>query len=106
MERVPRILWVLAVALLLIATAKLPYGFYTFLRVAICGFSAVVAFFALTDGASRWGIAFALLAILFNPLAPIYLDRQTWFWLDIASAGVIGAHLGSLMIADRRRATA
>lgn len=106
MSRIPKILWVLAAALLLIATARLPYGYYTFLRMAIFGFSAVVAFFAFADGSSRWGAAFAMLAILFNPIFPVYLDRPTWFWLDIASAAVIGMHLGSLMIAERRRATA
>ncbi|RTE92817.1 DUF6804 family protein [Bradyrhizobium sp. LVM 105] len=102
MERVPRALSVVAIALLLIATAKLPYGYYTFLRVAICGFSAVVAFFAFTGGASRWGVAFAFLAILFNPLAPIYLDRQTWFWLDIGSAALIAAHLGLAVLSKTK----
>jgi len=102
MHRVPRILWPLAVALLLIATAKLPYGYYTFLRVAICGFCAVVAFFAFADRSQRWGAAFAILAVLFNPIFPIYLDRPTWFWLDIGAAAIIAAHLGSLALSERR----
>ena len=29
---------------------------------------------------------FALVAILFNPLAPVYLSRETWQPIDIAVA--------------------
>ncbi|MGY3036142.1 hypothetical protein ACVIIV_005312 [Bradyrhizobium sp. USDA 4354] len=103
MSRIPKVLWVLAAALLLIATARLSYGYYTFLRVAICGFSAVVAFFAFAERASGWGAGFAILAILFNPIFPVYLSRGTWFWLDIGAAVIITTHLGSLIAGERRR---
>jgi hypothetical protein len=33
------------------------------------------------------------IAILFNPLIPIYLKRQTWIWVDLASAAAILAHM-------------
>jgi hypothetical protein len=35
------------------------------------------------------GRAFLLLAVLFNPLAPFYLQRQTWQIIDWASIAVI-----------------
>ena len=33
------------------------------------------------------------IAILFNPIIPIYLKRQTWFWIDLAAAAAILAHM-------------
>jgi hypothetical protein len=82
---------------------KLPYGYYTFLRIAIFGFCAVVAFFGFTEKSHVWGLAFLLLAILFNPIIPVYLNRQTWFWLDVGAAGIIAAHFGSLLLVGRSR---
>ena len=42
---------------------------------------AIVAFFEFAEKSHAWGLAFLLLAILFNPMIPVYLKRQTWFWL-------------------------
>jgi len=83
MTRLPKFLWVLAVAFLLVATIRLPYGYYTFLRIIICGFCGLVAFFCIAERGYAWGTAFVLMAILFNPIIPIYLEQQTWFWVDV-----------------------
>lgn len=103
MAKLPKLLWPVAVALLLIATMKLPYGYYTFLRIAIFGFCAIVAFFEFAEKSHVWGLAFLLLAILFNPMIPVYLKRQTWFWLDVGAASIIAAHLGYLLLVGRSR---
>jgi hypothetical protein len=100
--KLPKLLWLVAVALLLVATMKLPYGYYTLLRIAICGFCGVVAFFSFTERSFGWGTAFALMAILFNPIIPIYLKRQDWFWLDVGTAAIIAAHLIHRLFAERR----
>jgi hypothetical protein len=36
-----------------------------------------------------WAWIFGILAVLFNPLAPIYLQRATWQIIDSAAIGVI-----------------
>jgi Family of unknown function (DUF6804) len=36
-----------------------------------------------------WTWIFAVLAVLFNPLAPFYVQRQTWQIIDWASIAVI-----------------
>lgn len=94
MSRVPKWLWPLAIILLVAATMQLPYGYYTFLRITICGFCGVVATFAFLDRTTTWTGAFAPMAILFNPIIPVHLNRQTWFWLDLGAATIIAAHLG------------
>ena len=40
-----------------------------------------------------WAIALMLIAVLFNPILPIHLDRSTWFYLDLGAAGIFVAHL-------------
>jgi uncharacterized protein DUF6804 len=69
-------------ALLIIATFDLPYGYYKFLRIVVCGF-AVVAFFHTweDDTPTRvWPLIFVGIGILFNPLVPAHLDRATWLF--------------------------
>ncbi|MET4153839.1 DUF6804 family protein [Bradyrhizobium sp. RT7b] len=102
MDRVPKLLWTVAIALLLAATMKLPYGYYTFLRIAVCSFCVVVAAFAFVEKSVGWAVAFALAAVLFNPIIPVYLTRQTWFWLDVGSALMIAGHLGHRIFVERR----
>ena len=70
--------------LLFIAVANLPIGYYTFLRIAITigAISYIISEFV--KGFNFWLIGFVLIAILFNPLLPIYLnDKQAWMPIDI-----------------------
>jgi hypothetical protein len=94
MSKLPKFLWLAAIVLLFAATMRLPYGYYTFLRISICGFCGLVALFCIAERSLAWASAFALIAILFNPIIPVYLKRETWFWLDLGVATIIAAHLG------------
>ena len=77
---------VAAAVLLLAALGHHPYGYYTFLRWAVCVAAVVVAWVAW-ESASQWATwPFAGIAILFNPLAPVYLQRSTWRLIDIVCA--------------------
>jgi hypothetical protein len=71
--------------LLLIAAAPLPYGFYTFIRIIICGFSTVLSYnnFKTTHNNSIWPWFFLLLAVLFNPFIPIHMEKNVWMIIDI-----------------------
>jgi hypothetical protein len=70
--------------LLLIGLVDLPIGYHTLLR--IVGTVGSVAF-VVTDyenGLDFWVIAFELIAILFNPLIPLYLhDKSAWMPIDV-----------------------
>jgi uncharacterized membrane protein YccC len=78
----------IAAVLLLMAVLPLPYGYYTFLRVSVTTCALLVAWFAYTEKGEPtvWVLVFGLVAILFNPLIPIYLSRGIWFYLDIGIA--------------------
>lgn len=77
-----------AAALLVLAIAELPYGYYQMLRWVICAVAALTAFVAHTFGRSGWTVVFGTVAVLFNPIAPIYLSRETWAVLDLATAAL------------------
>ena len=72
-----------AALLLFVALGQHPYGYYTFLRWAVSVAAIVVAWVAWHSTA-RWATwLFAGVAILFNPLVPVYLHRSTWRPIDI-----------------------
>ena len=68
------------------AIAELPYGYYALLRWITCITSILVAFQAFKKNIDWVKVVFIVIAILFNPLAPIYLSRSTWIPLDIITA--------------------
>ncbi len=94
-QRLPLALWIAAAIVLVVATFPLPYGYYTFARIATCLASGILAWtcFSSRPSAPTWGVLLVGIAILFNPLIPIYLKRQTWFWVDLVSAIIVLAHM-------------
>jgi hypothetical protein len=77
--------------------------FYTLLRWICCAAFAYSAFTAFQMKHVAWTCIFAVLTVLFNPLAPFYLQRQTWQVIDWASIAVI---LLAAVIFWRRRSSA
>ena len=77
---------ILSIFMLFGAIAEWPYGYYTLLRWITCIASILVAFQAFEKNIDWAKVVFIVIAILFNPLAPIYLSRSTWIPLDIITA--------------------
>ena len=92
---IPSWIWLIPIALVLIATARLPYDYYTFTRLVVCAFAAFVAFFNFVEDTAHraWPVVLGLIAVLFNPVIPIHLNRATWLYLDIGTAVVLASHL-------------
>jgi len=78
-----KFLRLIGVILLLIAIPELPYGYYTFLRIAITILSVYMIFVAMGSNKVGWGWIFGGIAILFNPLFPVYLTKEIWVVIDI-----------------------
>ncbi|WP_392397607.1 DUF6804 family protein [Rhizobium ruizarguesonis] len=54
------------------------------------GFSLYLAY-RYSGNASKltgWTLAYLLIAVLWNPIAPVFLDRGSWFVLDLVAAGI------------------
>jgi hypothetical protein len=95
MKEIPRLVWIVPAILLVIAVARLPYGYYTFTRIVACGAAILIAVIGFRDRMVTpvWSILMAVIAVLFNPILPIHLDRATWFYLDLGAAIVFISHL-------------
>ncbi|MBB3917054.1 DUF6804 family protein [Rhizobium fabae] len=78
------------IALLIVAILPLPYGYYSFLRLAITLSAAYLAWEAYREkyAFNGWALILSMVALLFNPLIPVYLDRGSWFVIDLAVAGI------------------
>lgn len=79
-----KMLLLICAALLLIGVADLPIGYYTLLRIVVTIGAVAVVITEFENGLNFWVITFGLIALLFNPLIPIYLnDKSAWMPIDI-----------------------
>lgn len=80
------IAYALAFIFCIIALLPMPYGFYILLRLVI----TIVAIFSIIElkkeGSQLWYF-FIGVAILFNPIFPIYLSKSIWMPIDLIVAG-------------------
>ena len=63
--------------------------FYTLLRWVCCAVFAYSAFSTFQMKRAAWTWIFGILAVLFNPVVPVYLQRATWQVVDSAAIGVV-----------------
>jgi len=79
-----------SVAMLLIAVLPIrAYGYYILLRWVVCGTSAFIAFYAYDLGRKIWMSTLIVIALLFNPLIPLHLDKESWVLIDLIAALII-----------------
>lgn len=80
-----KILSIIASAFLFIALFDgLPYGFFTLLRFVVCIVGAYLAYKIYEDNKeSLWVWVFGFIAILFNPIIVIHLQREQWWIIDL-----------------------
>jgi hypothetical protein len=86
---VPAAVLYIAVAMLLIALAPLPYGYYTLLRLVA---TAVFIWAALVSYQRKSALlpwVFAVMALLFNPVFKVYLPREAWMFIDLGAAALL-----------------
>jgi hypothetical protein len=77
----------IAAILLILAVFSWPYGYYVFLRWVITAIAVYVAY-ALSESDSSKLWIFVGIAILFNPIVPIYGTKSFWIITDLISAGL------------------
>ena len=78
-------------SLLLLALIDLPIGYYTFLRIVVTIGAIAGVITEFENGVNFWVLAFGLVAVLFNPIIPVYLgDKAIWMPIDIITAILFG----------------
>jgi len=71
------------------ALGRWPIGYYQVLRIVTCASGGYIAFQAHTVRKTAWMWLMIAVAILFNPLAPIYMKRSQWRVVDLIGAAVL-----------------
>lgn len=76
----------ISAVILLIAILPLPYGYYTLLRWVVC-LSAIFSAWVFGGLEKKsWLFLMTVIALLFNPIAPVHLDKGTWVIIDFIVA--------------------
>ena len=81
----PPIVIYITVAMLWIGAAPLPYGYYTLLRLVATIVFAWAAYVAYQGKHNFLPYAFGLLALLFNPIIVVHLEKTLWSAIDVAA---------------------
>lgn len=76
--------------MLLLALLDWPYGYYIFLRWFVAGSAGFLAWVSFNLNKPIIALIAVFLALLFNPIVPVHLDRGTWSVIDLVAAGFFG----------------
>ncbi len=80
----------------------LPYGYFTLLRFVVCAVGIYLAYRTYEDDhESLWAWLFAGVAVLFNPIIPIYLQRETWFIVDLVVGAIFLVSIFSVKLKNK-----
>lgn len=87
MKHRPTVIKTAIAILLLIALAKMSYGYYQLMRIAVCGLFIWLAYLYLQKQVISAVIGCIVLAVLFNPIIKLAIHKKEWqtidFWLAI-----------------------
>jgi hypothetical protein len=81
---------IIAIIMLLLAIPSeiWPYGYYILLRWVVTGAALFILWIAYELEKKTWLWIMGAIAILFNPIAPIYLDKGNWVVIDLIVASL------------------
>jgi len=77
---------IVAIIILVLSLGSWPYGFYSLVKIVVTGIAIYYAYtvYESAQGTNWWFWLFTAIAILFNPIFPIYLyDKNIWNMMDI-----------------------
>jgi hypothetical protein len=95
-----RVIALVPAVMLVLAVFQMPYGFYTLLRLVVTIAAAVIAWHAVSKSEKPiWAVLMGLIALLFNPIVPVYLTREIWFFIDL----VVAATFVSFAVTQAKR---
>lgn len=79
-----KLLYIAVCIILGIALLSISGGFYTLVRIIVTIGAVAATIQNSSNGINIWSIIYGGMAILFNPLVPIYLhDKSAWMMIDI-----------------------
>ena len=85
----PIVFLYIATGLLVLGVMPLPYGYYTLLRIIATGAFVWAAIAAHQKGERTLPWVFALAAVLYNPVIPVFLAKPVWMVLNLVIAALL-----------------
>ena len=86
----------ISAVMLLIAILPLPYGYYILLRWIVSISAIFSAWVANELGKKSWLFLMTIIALLFNPVAPVHLNKGTWTVIDLIVAILFFASINKI----------
>lgn len=84
---------IISIIMLLLALLPLPIGYYALLRLVVSLTAAFLTWYSYEKKIKGWVWTMGLIALIFNPLMPLYLGKELWVILDITAAIIFGIYL-------------
>lgn len=83
----PKILSIVAGVMLLLAIPSIwAYAYFQILRWIVTIAAVLNAYHAHNTEKNGWAMVMGGVAILFNPIAPIFLSKELWVMLDVVTS--------------------
>jgi len=79
----------IVISSILLITAVFPigeYGYYVFLRWVVFLTAIYIEYLFIEHKRTNWEWVIIIIAILFNPIIPIHLNKELWQMIDIIVA--------------------
>lgn len=73
---------IIIITILILSFFQMPYGYYQFLRIALCVVSMIIFYDYHKRKKNIWLIPLGVLIILFNPLFTIHFKKDIWQIID------------------------
>lgn len=91
----------IAAAIIGIGALPMPYGYYNLLRIIACGMFVwgAVVLYQKQSPVMPW--VFAVMAVVFNPVIKVVLEKDLWMIVDAAAAILLIATAKALATVDR-----
>jgi len=95
---------IITAVMLLVGATRMPYDYYSILRIAVSATSGYMIYLSLNQQKGQWAVFWIGLLLLFNPIAPVGLKKDTWVVIDIISALAVAG--STLLISESSVRTA
>ena len=83
------IFWIAPLVVMAIGIAPMPIGYYTLLRLVVCGCSIYYAYHLYEREDRTYVWIFGFFTVLYNPIMPIYLyEKSLWTVVNVITAFV------------------
>lgn len=88
-----KLAWWIPLGVLSVALLQLPYWYYLFVRLIVCGACIFLTRAEVEAHRTRWAWTLGAVAFLYNPLIKVHLDRELWWIINLATIWLLAIHM-------------